>query len=71
MKYIALIYQFIGYKKYNIKLVAIKSNFTIMIISNYYVFQITIIYVNHNNLNSSSILILFIVDLFNIFLPYL
>lgn len=37
--------QFIGYWKYNIKLIAIKGNFKILLIPNYYMLQITIIYI--------------------------
>ena len=45
MKYMALINQFINYWKYNMMLVAIKNNFSILLVLNYYVFQITIIYI--------------------------
>ena len=36
MKYMALINQFIGYWEYNIKLMVVKSNFTILLVPNYY-----------------------------------
>ena len=40
MKYMALINQFIGYWEYNIKLVAVKSNFSILLVLNYCMFQL-------------------------------
>ncbi len=41
----ALINQFIGYWEYNMKLVVVKSNFSILLVPNYREFQITVIYV--------------------------
>ena len=46
MKCIALINQFMGYWEYNMKLVVVKSNFQILLVPNYRVFRITVIYVN-------------------------
>ncbi len=45
MKCMALINQFIGYWEYNTKLVVVKSNFSILLVPNYRVFRITVIYV--------------------------
>ena len=36
MKYMALINEFIGYLEYNMKLIAVKSNFSIFLVPNYY-----------------------------------
>ncbi len=45
MKCMALINQVIGYWEYNMKLVVVKSNFSILLVPNYHVFRITVIYV--------------------------
>ena len=45
MKCMALINQFIGYWEYNMKLVVVKSNFSILLVPNYREFRITVIYV--------------------------
>ena len=50
----ALINQFIGYWKYNMKLVVVKSNFSILLVPNYRVFRITVIYVNRAREHQAS-----------------
>ena len=51
MKCITLINQFMDYWEYNMKLVVVKSNFQILLVPNYCVFRITVIYIIRNYLN--------------------
>lgn len=59
-----LMNEFIRYLEYNMKLVVIKNNFLNLLVSNYCVFQITIIYIKINATMIFNIPLIIIITLF-------